>query len=100
MWITSKGFDATWVRSPLGRGISIGAAAAVVGFIIGVTAMRPAGMRMWAIAREMPQTQDESRRAALMAEAGALRDKSRSALRAVAVFLFIAVVAMATARYW
>ena len=99
LWITSAGFSSTWMKSPLGRGITIGATSALVGFVIGVAVMRPAAMRLWAIAREMPQVQDEGRRGALMAEAGSLRDKSRTSARAVAVFLFIAVAAMATARY-
>jgi hypothetical protein len=100
IWITSGGFSSTWFKSPLGRGISLGAAAALVAFVIGVAVMRPAAMRLWAIAREMPQAQDEGRRAALMAEAGTLRDKARTSARVVAVFLFIAVAGMATARYW
>ena len=99
LWITSAGFSSTWMKSPIGRGITIGASSALIAFVIGVAFMRPAAVRVWAIARELPQVQDEGRRAALMAEAGSLRDKARTSARVVAVFLFIAVAAMATARY-
>jgi hypothetical protein len=100
MWITSMGFAPFWWKTPLGRGIVVGAAAALVAFALGLTIMRPAAVRLWDIARTMPQLQDEGRRAALMAEAGSLRNKARYSARAVAVFLFIAVASMATAMYW
>ena len=100
MWITSMGFAPFWWKTPLGQGITVGAVAAIVGFVIGLAVMRPATVRLWTIARTMPQLQDEGRRAALVAEAASLRNKARYSARAVAVFLLVAVVSMATAMYW
>jgi hypothetical protein len=100
MWITSMGFAPFWWKTPLGRGITVGSIAALVGFVIGLAVMRPAAVRLWAIARQMPHMQDEGRRAALATEAASLRNRALYSARAVAVFLFIAVASMATAMYW
>jgi hypothetical protein len=99
LWITSNGFDPVWMRSRMGIGLSIGAACALIAFGIGMAVMRRAAVRLWAIMRAMPQINDESERAARMAEAQSLRDRARTSARWVAALLLIAVGAMAVSRY-
>lgn len=87
--IDSAGFNADWMRSTHGMAFSIGAAAALIGFGVGIFVMRPALNRVIAIGAD-PAGQ---------AEAQALRMRSARAGRIVAGLLTIAAGAMAIGRY-
>jgi hypothetical protein len=85
--------------SRLGIVLSLGAAAALLGFIVGFAMMRPAALRIFAMMQAMPQTADEAARQLLMSEMAGLRARAKTSARLVAVLLLIASVAMAAARY-
>ena len=81
-----------WARSPMGIGISIGAAAAILALIVGMTVSAPAAKRLGPPAPGAAPLTDEQR-AALM---------KRLALggRLTFVLLSISTLFMATARYF
>lgn len=97
-WIVSGGFAAEYVRS--GAGVTFGAAAllATIAFVIGVGIGRPAMQRAGALMAGM-QDQPEAERAALRAEADALRRRGARASLAAAVLVVLAAAGMAVARY-
>ena len=98
LWILSGGFDPAYMGSPIGIGLSTGGLFAIVAWLIGLVFIRPAGGRIWEIAKAMPQA-DEATRAALMAEMGQVRAKTVGAGRLVFGLLVGSVVLMAIARY-
>jgi hypothetical protein len=99
IWKVSNHFDPAWMRSGMGITLSIGGASAIIGLGLGIGVTRRAGVRMWAIMRQMPAVTSDTERAALMAEAGVLRVRSAVSSRWIAVLLVIAVCCMAIARY-
>lgn len=99
LWITSGGFDASYMGTPTGISLSTGGLLATVALLVGLFVMRPTANRIWGIARELPQVTDEGRRGALMAEMGALRGKTGMAARTIFGLLVLAVSLMAIARY-
>ena len=84
--------DGAWARSPMGIGISIGAAAAILALIVGMTVSAPAAKRLGPPKPGAPPLTDEQR-AALM---------KRLALggRVTFILLSISALFMATARYF
>jgi uncharacterized membrane protein len=85
--------DGAWTRTPMGIGISVGAASAILALIIGMTVTAPAAKRLGGPPKPgAPPVTDEER-------ARLLR---RTAIggRAVLVLLSIAALTMATARYY
>jgi uncharacterized membrane protein len=84
--------DGMWARSPMGIGISIGAAAAIIALIVGMTVSAPAAKRLGPPRPGAAPLTDEQR-AALM---------KRLALggRTTFVLLSISTLFMATARYF
>jgi len=84
--------DGAWARSPMGIGISIGAAAAILALIVGMTVSAPAAKRLGPPKAGAPPLTDEQR-AALM---------KRLALggRVTFILLSISALFMATARYF
>jgi hypothetical protein len=99
LWILSSGFDAHYMRSSLGMSLSTGGGLAIVAIIIGITVMRPAGARVFAIATQLPGLRDDSEKQALMAEMDRLRARLAVAGRIVFMLLVAAVALMAVARY-
>jgi hypothetical protein len=61
--------------------------------------MRPAALRIWAIAREMPGISDEKARGERMATMRSLQARATTAARIVFALLLVAVACMAGARY-
>jgi hypothetical protein len=98
MWIVSGGFHSDWMGSRMGMVLSLGGAAAVVAFAIGVGVMRPAALRGMALAGQLAQASGQADPAA-QAQLTALRTRARSAGRWVAALLLVAVLAMSVARY-
>jgi uncharacterized membrane protein len=84
--------DGVWARSPMGIGMSVGAASAILALIVGLTVNMPAAKRLGPPGPGAAPITDEQR-AALM---------GRIALgsRIVLVLLVIAALVMATARYY
>ncbi|MDH5196799.1 MAG: DUF1772 domain-containing protein [Gemmatimonadota bacterium] len=98
-WRISGGFDPAWSRSRMGMAYGIGAVLALVAFGIGVGIMRPTMMRIGSIVGQAAQATDSAQRDTLMAPVPALRRRSASAGRAVALLLALATALMGIARY-
>lgn len=99
LWRVSAGFQPTWFGSATGITLSIGMTAAIVGFALGMSLMRPAQLRAMALAQALPQLPDDAARAAQQAVIQALRRRAAVTARWVAALLAAAVVTMAVARY-
>lgn len=84
--------DGQWARSPMGIGMSVGAASAILALVVGLAVNMPAAKRLGPPKPGAAPLTDEQR-AALM---------GRIALgsRIVFVLLVIAALVMATARYY
>lgn len=88
-----------WIGSSYGAVLTIGALAAIVGFLIGLFGTRPSVQRMLALGREIAQA-DGPPASELTAELQGLHKRLKVLARTTLVFITISVVAMATARYW
>ncbi len=98
MWHVSGGFSHDWFLSHTGHGIMIGATAALVAAIVGVTVSMPTGKKLTALVTTLkssgaPPTPEQSE------QMGRLQKKLLGAARLAAVFLMVAVGLMAIARY-
>jgi hypothetical protein len=98
-WKFSDGFRNTWMNSPPGRTLSLGAAAAIVALVIGLAILRPRALRASALMQELATAPAGPDRDAKMATVQILRASTQAAGRWIAVFLAIATVCMAVARY-
>ena len=99
MWLVSNGFDTPFFSSRWGISLSVGGAAAIVAFVIGVFIMRPATTRMLELGPQMASASSDEERQQLGAEMQTLQARSRAASVWVAWLLLIAVAGMAAARY-
>jgi hypothetical protein len=97
-WIMSAGLSPRFFRSGYGISLTVGAAATIVAYVGGLAVMRPAQMRMGALAARMADAPPEER-ARIGAELARLRTRSGRASRVIAGLLIVAVVTMAAARY-
>ncbi|HEY4101326.1 MAG TPA: hypothetical protein VGM20_10680 [Gemmatimonadales bacterium] len=94
----SAGFTPSWFRSPFGSGIAAGMIAAIIAFLIGVIVIKPTMVRMSKLGAEMAQSPAEAR-GAFMPRIDALRSRLKASGMVGSIFMIIAVLAMATARY-
>ncbi len=97
-WRVSAGFAAAFIRSPTGLTLAVGAAAAVLAFLIGIAVTRPAMLRAAALAQRAAASA-EAERAPLLAEAQRHRTRGIAVSRLVVLLLVLATAAMAVARY-
>jgi uncharacterized membrane protein len=89
--------DGTWLGTRAGIGYTVGAIATIIAAVIGSTASRRGGQRMATIGEAIKASGGASPEQA--AELGAVQARMAKAMRVVATLLFVAVTAMATARY-
>jgi uncharacterized membrane protein len=97
-WRVSNGFDADWIGSPFGVGITIGSLCAIAAVVLGAAIVRPS---MHAIAEIGGQAAaigapPSSEQAARMQ---ALQARVRATGGVILPLLVLAVIAMASARY-
>ncbi len=97
--IASGGITTSYFETGSGRTYATGGALAILGFLIGMSVVRPALNRVAALGATMATAQDDATRAAIGAEIGAVRRRGASANAIVAVLLVAATVAMAIGRY-
>lgn len=88
-WFDSAGFQPAFMHSHMGMMLGLGAVAALIAFVLGITIVRPA------MAKAAVLGQDPAQQAA----AQALRLRAAAVNRVIAVLLGLAAVAMAVARY-
>jgi uncharacterized membrane protein len=94
----SAGFQGSWFHSSFGIGLSTGMLGAIIAFLIGVILIKPATVRMARLGGEMATAAPE-RRTAIGAEMAAARGRLIASGAVGSIFVLIAVLAMATARY-
>ena len=97
-WKMSFGFSADYMRSGHGMTYGIGGSAAVLGFLIGISVMRPAMMKAVALSQRAASV-SESERATLVTQAAGLRARGALASKIVALLLVLSTMAMALGRY-
>jgi hypothetical protein len=97
-WHLSAGFAPAYLRSTAGHAYGIGGVIAIVGFIIGISVLRPSMLRVLRIMASVPSAAPADRER-LVAEAQRYRARGAAAGRVVAVLLLVATAAMAVARY-
>jgi uncharacterized membrane protein len=95
----SGGFAAPWFHSPVGIGLSTGMIAAIVAFLVGWLLIKPAIKRLSALGAEMAQAGSPDARAAIAPRADAARARLIAFGMVGSLFIVIAILAMATARY-
>lgn len=88
-WFDSGGFQPAFMRSTMGMTLGIGAAIALVAFVLGIAIVRPA------MAKAAVLGQDPAQQAAALQ----LRMKAAAANQWIAILLTLTAVAMAIARY-
>lgn len=94
----SGGFDPVYMGSGPGITYSIGGLSAIIALIIGGISARVSIEKLLKLGESLPST-PEANRPAVVAEMDALRKKSASTQRLVAVLLMITVLCMAVGRY-
>lgn len=98
-WRLSDGFSSAWMISPYGEAMGGGGVLAIIALAIGLGVMRPAALRVNALAGVMAANPDDPANAARGAEAQMLRRRVAAAGKIVAILLALATVAMAVGRY-
>ena len=99
MWIASAGDMAAYTASPTGRAFSISGGLAILGFLIGMVTVRPAGGRLMQLVPEANTISDGVARAAV--QAGVKRLQRRVAVMSgiVTTLIILATAGMSVARY-
>ena len=102
MWLFSRFAGAAGMaiaRTPVGLAFALGGASALIAFLLGIVLMRPVMTRSVALAETMGSARTEQERAARMAEMQRLRARGAAVGWVVTLLLFLALGAMAVARY-
>jgi hypothetical protein len=89
----------SWITSAVGLGYTIGAIAALASLLLGLTVLAPTARRMGALGAAM-EAADGPSPAERQAEMGKLGARMGAATRINVALLSIALLCMATARYW
>lgn len=97
-WRVSAGFAPEYMRSGPGQTYGIGAALAIIAFVLGVTITRPAMVKAMQLA-QTAMSASPTEREAIMAQAQALRARSASVGRVILALLLGATLAMSIGRY-
>lgn len=98
LWLVSGGFNAAYLRTPTGLAFTLGGAAALVAFLLGIFISRPAMARAGVLSQRVAGA-DGADRDGLMAEIQRLRQRAAVVTLWVAVLLVLATAGMAVARY-
>ncbi len=98
-WRLSGGFGMDWVTTRFGGALTVGGIASLLAFGQGFFLMRPATLRVGELSALVGNTPEGGERDALLAKIAELKSRSRNQARWVALWLGIAVVTMAMARY-
>jgi uncharacterized membrane protein len=98
-WNTSGGLNTIWIKSGPGIGFTIGAVVSIAVYFLGLLMLKPRGERIAALGKEIgiaggPPTSEQ------MTEMEILQREVANLSRVDFVLLVIALLTMATARYW
>jgi len=97
-WRISGHFDPAYVHSAGGMTYGIGGLAAILGFAIGMVAIRPNMQKAAALMQAASQASEADRNATL-ARAQVLRQRAATAGNVVNVLIIVAILSMGVARY-
>lgn len=98
-WRVLGGLGLERISTPFGTALTIGGIASLLAFGQGFFLMRPASLRIGALSASMGNATDDAERDTFLAEIAGLKARSRTHARWVALWLGIAVLTMAMARY-
>ena len=98
-WRVSSGFRPSFVHSPMGMTLALGALASIAAFGAGIFVARPAMMKAGGLMQALGAATGEEERRRILAEAQRLRTRGGRAATTGAILLLLAVAAMAVARY-
>ncbi len=97
-WLDSGGLQSAWLKSGAGIGFTFGAVTGIVAFVIAFFVTKPAVEKMQALGAQSAQA-GKPPTAEQQAELGKLQAVLGKGAYYVAIFLALALAAMATARY-
>lgn len=95
-WIDSGGFQANWISTPPGIIITIGGAAGIFAFLLGLIVQRPASARMAILQKEIQAAGQPT--SSQLNEMRVLQDRVAKTSQWVVALMVIAVLGMAIAR--
>jgi uncharacterized membrane protein len=98
IWVDSGGFEGAWFATRFAQGISAGMLAAIIAYLLGVFIVRPALHRMLALGGQLAQAQPADRQM-IQQQMDAVRGRLITVGGVSSLFLLLAVLAMAVARY-
>jgi hypothetical protein len=98
-WQVFAGVGMEWITTPFGTALTIGGIASLLAFGQGFFLMRPASLKIGVLVASMGSVSDDPERETVLAEIAGLKARSRTHARWVALWLGIAVLTMAIARY-
>jgi hypothetical protein len=93
------GMPAEFGRSPAGMAFGLGGLAALVAWVLGMAVLRPSMTKAMALGQSLGPSTSAEERQRIMGEAQRLRERAAKASKGVAHLLFLALAAMAVARY-
>jgi uncharacterized membrane protein len=97
-WHVSAGFQPVYMSSGPGMTYGIGAAAAILSFVIGMTVTRPSMVKVMQLGQQMA-TADAPDRQRISETMARYRSRSETGSKVVITLLLVAVLAMAVGRY-
>jgi uncharacterized membrane protein len=98
-WFSSGGFNAVWIASGPGIGFTIGSFAALIAFLFGTFSIGPTSAQMGALGAQIAAS-GKGPTPEQVAKMQALEKRLNIAERVDFIMLAIAMLTMATARYW
>lgn len=99
LWIVSDGFSAAYFARATGQAYGIGAAAAILGYLLAMFVSRPTAARTAALAPQRAAAASDAERARIDEELARLRVRGSRASVVAVTLIVIATVTMAVARY-
>jgi uncharacterized membrane protein len=90
---------ADWIGTRFGLGLTLGGVSALIAFGVGIVGTRPATMRMLALGRQMAASAGPPE-PEVAAELARIQERAGTLAKVNLTFVSIAVLMMATARYW
>lgn len=98
LMIASGGFSGAFFDTMQGQAYLVAAVASIVALVIGLTVSRPSALAAGRIVVQMESAAPDAR-AAMAAEAAALRHKSAKAVRVIALLVLFSALVMSVDRY-
>ncbi len=98
-WHDSAGLQLSWIGTPTGLGFSLGATVGIATALFGFFVVKPRAERLGLIGAQL-ETQGRPPTTNQLAEIGALTGALKQISRIDFIMLTLALLFMATARYW